>query len=148
MRWGRAKYSGICYVRFFPPLGSHSWVKWLRFLSSCTFSHFSGPSIMHLWIKIGGTLEDLLKTHLSEHAWFSNTHLHTRRHLLLHSKNTHSHINTQMSIPQLDEHWHHQCTVYRMAFSPRVPCCSGLPGKEEAPPGSAPLGHSGLLAKA
>lgn len=96
LRWGRAKYSGICYVRFFPPLGSHSWVKWLRFLSSCTFSHFSGPSIMHLWIKIGGTLEDLLKTHLSEHAWFSNTHLHTRRHLLLHSKNTLTHKHTNV----------------------------------------------------
>lgn len=81
LRWGRAKYSGICYVRFFPPLGSHSWVKWRRFLSSCTFSHFSGPSIMHLWIKIGGTLEDLLKW-----ACMIFEHTTTRRHFLLHSK--------------------------------------------------------------
>lgn len=102
LRWGRAKYSGICYVRFFPPLGSHSWVKWRRFLSSCTFSHFSGPSIMHLWIKIGGTLEDLLKW-----ACMIFEHTTTRRHVLLHSKKethlrhlpsmTHTHTNVYPS---------------------------------------------------
>ena len=97
LRWGRAKYSGICYVRFFPPLGRHSWVKWRRFLSSCTFSHFSGPSIMHLWIKIGGTLEDLLKwaCMIFEHTP-THTHTHTHTHTRAH---THTHTDTHMQAP-------------------------------------------------
>ena len=54
------------------PPGSHGWVKWRRLSSGCTFSLFSRPSIMHLWIKIEGTLEDL-----SERDTHTHTHTHT-----------------------------------------------------------------------
>ncbi len=144
---GRAKYSGLCSARFLFFL----WRKWCRFSSGCTFSHFSRPSIMHWQIKIVGTLENQL-----EWVCVLCTHTHTHRHFAAHTKKRTSpplHAPTthnQMSLPQSDEHWHHHiCSTQSTEWHfPPVPCCSELPGKEEAPPGSALLGQAGWLAKA
>lgn len=90
---------------------------------------------MHLWIKIEGTLEDLR----------SETHTHTPPPP---APATHTQIsNVSPSIGPASTPSYMQCTVYRVAFPP-VPCCLGLPGKEEGVPGSAPLRPAGLLAKA
>lgn len=50
--WERAKYSGICSVRF---------LFFLWEVKRCTFSHFSRPFIIYLQIRIEGTLVDLLE---------------------------------------------------------------------------------------
>lgn len=106
-------------------LGSHSWVKWRRFLSSCTFSHFSRPSIMHLQIKIEGTLEDLL-VWVCMLCTHTHTYLHTQARSCSHSKahltsttcphDTHSNVSPSIGWTLTPSHM--QYTVYRVAFPP------------------------------
>lgn len=101
---------------------------------------------MHLWIKIEGTLEKQLECMHTHTSTFQGTQ-YKETFLTSTTCPYDTNSNVSPSIGRTLTSSYMQYTVYRVAF-PLVPCCSGLPGKEEAPPGSAPLGQAGLLATA